>query len=135
MNYYNILFSAIFSSKKKDKIRPRFIPDLCQRGAILWQVLLDDSGQGQQIECFLGISSDTFVLIEEASRQIVFVTPCKSVLGWSPQTNSLRIYHHQGECMTIHMKDSHVDRDELMEIMDRLKSVTFGHIAQEYSIR
>lgn len=130
-----MFFPAIFSSKKKDKIRPRFIPDLCQRGAVLWQVLLDDSGQGQQIECFLGISSDTFVLIEEASRQIVFVTPCKSILGWSPQTNSLRIYHHQGECMTIHMKDSHVDRDELMEIMDRLKSVTFGHIAQEYSIR
>lgn len=125
---------SIFSSKKKDKIRPRFIPDLCQRGAILWQVLLDDSGQSQQIECFLGISSDTFVLIEELSRQIVFVTPCKSILGWSPQTNSLRIYHHQGECMTIHMRDTHADRDELMEIMDRLKAVTFGHIAQEFSI-
>ncbi|CAH1103721.1 unnamed protein product [Psylliodes chrysocephalus] len=125
---------SIFSSKKKEKIRPRFIPDLCQRGAILWQVLLDDSGQGQQIECFLGISSDTFVLIEEHSRQIVFVTPCKSILGWSPQTNSLRLYHHQGECMTIHMRDSHGDRDELMEIMDRLKSVTFGHVAQELTI-
>ncbi|KAJ8969295.1 hypothetical protein NQ314_001834 [Rhamnusium bicolor] len=123
-----------FLVKKKDKIRPRFIPDLCQRGAILWQVLLDDSGQGQQIECFLGISSDSFVLIEEHSKQIVFVTPCKSILGWSPQTNSLRIYHHQGECMTIHMRDTHGDRDELMEIMDRLKAITFGHIAQEFSI-
>ncbi|CAG9820298.1 unnamed protein product [Phaedon cochleariae] len=125
---------SIFSTKKKEKIRHRFIPDLCQRGAILWQVLLDDSGQGQQIECFLGISSDTFVLIEETSKQIVFVTPCKSVLGWSPQTNSLRLYHHQGECMTIHMRDSHADRDELMEIMDRLKAVTFGHLAQEVTI-
>uniref|UniRef100_A0A6P7F0V2 Signal-induced proliferation-associated 1-like protein 1 isoform X6 n=1 Tax=Diabrotica virgifera virgifera TaxID=50390 RepID=A0A6P7F0V2_DIAVI len=125
---------SIFSSKKKEKFRPRFIPDLCQRGAILWQVLLDDSGQGQQIECFLGISSDTFILIEEISRQIVFVTPCKSILGWSPQTNSLRLYHHQGECMTIHMRDSHGDRDELMEIMERLKAVTFGHLAQELTI-
>ncbi|XP_056642404.1 signal-induced proliferation-associated 1-like protein 1 isoform X5 [Diorhabda sublineata] len=130
----NDLFVAIFSSKKKEKVRPRFIPDLCQRGAILWQVLLDDSGQGQQIECFLGISSDTFILIEETSRQIVFVTPCKSILGWSPQTNSLRLYHHQGECMTIHMRDSHGDRDELMEIMDRLKAVTSGHVAQELTI-
>nr|CAI5858171.1 unnamed protein product [Callosobruchus analis] len=126
---------SIFGSKKKDKPRPRFIPDLCQRGAILWQVLLDDSGQGRQVECFLGISSDTFVLIEEHSRQIVFVTPCKSILGWSPQTNSLRVYHHQGECMTIHMRDWHVDRDELMEIMDRLKAVTGGHVAQEFTIR
>ncbi|XP_060532033.1 signal-induced proliferation-associated 1-like protein 1 [Cylas formicarius] len=123
---------SIFGSKKKDKIRPRFIPDLCQRGAILWQVLLDDSGQSQQIECFLGISSDTFVLVEEQTRQIVFVTPCKSILGWSPQTNSLRIYHHQGECMTIHMRDSHTD--ELLEIMSRLNAVTNGHIAKEFSI-
>lgn len=90
-------FPAIFSSKKKEKIRPRFIPDACQRGAILWQVLLDDSGQSQQIECFLGISTDSLVLIDEHTKQIVFVTPCKSVLGWSPQSNSLRIYHHQGK--------------------------------------
>ncbi|XP_050303097.1 signal-induced proliferation-associated 1-like protein 1 isoform X1 [Anthonomus grandis grandis] len=126
--------TAIFSSKKKDKVRPRFIPDLCQRGAILWQVLLDDSGQGQQIECFLGISSDTFVLIEEQSRQIAFVTPCKSILGWSLQTNSLRIYHHQGECMTIHMRDSHGETDELVEIMARLEAVTSGLKAKEFSI-
>lgn len=49
--------SAIFSSKKKEKARPHFIPDLCQRGAILWQVMLDDSGQGQQVECFLGLTT------------------------------------------------------------------------------
>ncbi|ENN78428.1 hypothetical protein YQE_05105, partial [Dendroctonus ponderosae] len=125
---------SIFSSKKKDKLRPRFIPDLCQRGAILWQVLLDDSGQGQQIECFLGISSDSFVLIEEQTRQIVFVTPCKSILGWSPQTNSLRIYHHQGECMIIHMRDTLGDTDELVEIMSRLEAVTNGLKAKEFSI-
>lgn len=75
------------------------------------------------------------MLIEEQSKQIVFVTPCKSILGWSPQTSSVRIYHHQGECMTIHMRDTHADRDELMEIMERLKAVTFGHVAQEFTIR
>ncbi|KAJ3658284.1 hypothetical protein Zmor_010032 [Zophobas morio] len=126
---------SIFSSKKKDKIRPRFIPDACQRGAILWQVLLDDSGQSQQIECFLGISTDTLVLIEETSKQIVFVTPCKSILGWSTQSNGLRIYHHQGECMTMYMRDSHGDRDELVEIMDRLKAVTQGVLAKELPLK
>ncbi|KAF7270313.1 hypothetical protein GWI33_016714 [Rhynchophorus ferrugineus] len=125
---------SIFSSKKKDKSKPRFIPDLCQRGAILWQVLLDDRGQGQQIECFLGISSDTFVLIEEQTRQIVFVTPCKSILGWSPQSTSLRMYHHQGECMTIHMRDTNGETDELLEIINRLNAVTNGHTAKELSI-
>ncbi|XP_018327356.1 signal-induced proliferation-associated 1-like protein 1 isoform X2 [Agrilus planipennis] len=126
---------SIFGNKKKDKIRPRFIPDACQRGAILWQVMLDDNGQSQQIECYLGISSDTLVLIEEQTRQIVFVTPCKSILGWSPQTNSLRLYHHQGECTTIHMRDGNGDRDELMEIMERLKAVTQGVVVQELSLK
>lgn len=83
----------------------------------------------------MGISTDTLVLIEEQTKQIVFVTPCKSILGWAAQTNSLRIYHHQGECMTIHMRDAHGDRDELMEIMERLRAVTPGVVVQELSIK
>ncbi|GJQ65090.1 hypothetical protein Trydic_g7238 [Trypoxylus dichotomus] len=125
---------SIFSSKKKEKFRPRFIPDACQRGAILWQVLLDDSGQSQRIECLLGISVDTLVLIEEQTKQIVFVTPCKSILGWSIQISSLRIYHHQGECTIIHIKDTS-ERDELVEIMDRLEAVTQGVRVQELSLK
>lgn len=56
-----------------------------QRGAICWQVILEDSNQNT--DCYLGVSVDTIVLIEEHSRQIVFVTPCVSVLGWHAQTN------------------------------------------------
>lgn len=37
--------------------------------------------------------------------------------------------------MTIHMRDAHGDRDELMEIMERLKAVTPGVVAQELSIK
>nr|NVI76919.1 putative signal-induced proliferation-associated 1-like protein 2 isoform X2 [Cucujiformia] len=125
---------AIFSSKKKEKIPPRFLPDSCQRGAILWQVLLDDSNQSQQVECFLGVSTDSVVLIDEKSHQIIFVTPCKSILGWNMQTNGLRIYHHQGECLTIHTRDGQGDRDELIEIVERLKAVTQGVVSQELSI-
>ncbi|XP_022913514.2 signal-induced proliferation-associated 1-like protein 2 isoform X1 [Onthophagus taurus] len=126
---------SIFSSKKKEKIRPRFIPDACQRGALLWQVLLEDCGQSQQIECLLGISTDSLVLIEEQTKQIVFVTPCKSILGWSSsQTSCLRIYHHQGERMTIHIKDTS-ERDELVEIIDRLKAVTQGTTVQELQLQ
>ncbi|PSN31880.1 hypothetical protein C0J52_19690 [Blattella germanica] len=123
-----------FSSKKKERIRPRFLPDALQRGAISWQVVLDDSGQAALVDCYLGISTDTLVLIEERSREIVFVMPCKAILGWSAQTNSLRIYHHQGECTTLHMREGG-DRDELMEIVVRLRIVTRGCVAQELSLR
>ncbi|KOC68991.1 Signal-induced proliferation-associated 1-like protein 2 [Habropoda laboriosa] len=91
-----------FSSKKKTAVRPRLSCDASQRGAICWQVILEDSNQNT--DCYLGMSIDTVVLIEEHSRQIVFVTPCVSVLGWHAQTNSLRLYYHQGECITIHVR-------------------------------
>ncbi|KAF3427485.1 hypothetical protein E2986_04341 [Frieseomelitta varia] len=79
--------------------------------------------------------ADTIVLIEEHSRQIVFVTPCVSVLGWHAQTNSLRLYYHQGECITIHVRGDYGERDELMEIVARLRAVTPGSPATELSLK
>lgn len=84
-----------FSSKKskeKDKDRalarpPRFLPDATQRGALCWQVVLEDSGQSALVDCFLAISADSVVLVEERSREIVFVAPCSSVLGWAANGN------------------------------------------------
>lgn len=84
---YSVAAMLSFSSKKKERWRPRFLPDATQRGAICWQVMLDDSSQASLVDCFLAISADTLLLIEENTREIVFVTPCKSILGWATQTN------------------------------------------------
>lgn len=80
-----------FSSKKKDRWRPRGggLPDSSQPGALSWQVSLDDSSQSTFVDCYLAISADSVVIIEEATREIVFVTPTKAVLGWSTNTNRL----------------------------------------------
>lgn len=131
---------SLFPSKKKEKVRPRFCGDRTQRAAFCWQVILHDSGMSALIECFLGISTDTLVLIEECSRQIVFVTPTRAILGWSTSGNSLRVYHHQGECITINRRDSPtvVERggvDEQLEIIERLRAVTPGCGALEFSLR
>lgn len=72
---------------------------------------------------FLGISHDTFVLMEECSRQIVFVTPCRSILGWSTNGFCIRIYHHQSECITLSLRES-AERDEQLEVIERLRAVT-----------
>ncbi|KAJ8673358.1 hypothetical protein QAD02_004620 [Eretmocerus hayati] len=122
-----------FSSKKKAAPRTRISCDASQRGAICWQVILEDSNQNT--DCYLGVSIDTIVLIEEHSRQTVFVTPCVSVLGWHAQTNSIRLYFHQGECITIHVRGDSSDRDELMEIVARLRAVTQGAPATELSLK
>lgn len=79
-----------FSSKKKtERWRPRFVPGdaVTQSGAIVWQVIVDDCGLSHQLDAFLAISADSIVIIEEATREIVFVTSCKSVLGWSANAN------------------------------------------------
>uniref|UniRef100_A0A0A9ZCU3 Signal-induced proliferation-associated 1-like protein 2 n=1 Tax=Lygus hesperus TaxID=30085 RepID=A0A0A9ZCU3_LYGHE len=131
----NQKFSMLsFSSKKKERWRPRFLPDEAQCGAVCWQVVLDDCSQSTLVECFLAISSDSLVLIEETTREIIFVTPCKSILGWSTNTNSLRLYYHQGECVTVHMREGG-DRDELMEVVVRLRAVTSASVAQELSLK
>ncbi|XP_050076453.1 signal-induced proliferation-associated 1-like protein 1 isoform X2 [Anopheles maculipalpis] len=126
---------SIFPSKKRERpTKPRFSGDLSQRGAFCWQVVLHDSGQSTHVDCFLGISAETFVLIEECTRQIIFVTPCRAILGWSTSQNALRVYYHQGECVTLNMRDTG-DRDEQLEVIERLRAVTNGCGALELSLR
>ena len=50
---------------------------------------------------------------------------------------SLRIYYHQGECVTLHSKDpgSSGESDDLMEIVHRLEAVTRGCETQEFILR
>lgn len=124
---------SLFPSRKKDIFIPRFNGDACQRGAFCWQVVLDDSSLSTQVDCFLGISSETFVLIEEGTHQVIFVIPNRSILGWSTSGNALRVYYHQGECITINMHDVR-ERDEQLEVIERLRAVSFGTGALELNL-
>lgn len=125
-------FSIFSAGKKKDRQRPKFNGSAVQRGAFCWQVILHDGGQF--VDAFLGISHDTFVLMEECSRQIVFVTPCRSILGWSTNGFCIRIYHHQSECITLSLRES-AERDEQLEVIERLRAVTPGCGAIELNLR
>lgn len=125
-------FSIFSAGKKKDRQRPKFNGSAIQRGAFCWQVILHDGGQF--VDAFLGISHDTFVLMEECSRQIVFVTPCRSILGWSTNGLIIRIYHHQSECITLSLRESS-ERDEQLEVIERLRAVTPGCGAIELNLR
>lgn len=125
-------FSIFSAGKKKDRLRPKFNGSAIQRGAFCWQVILHDGGQF--VDAFLGISHDTFVLMEECSRQIVFVTPCRSILGWSTNGFCIRIYHHQSECITLSLRES-AERDEQLEVIERLRAVTPGCGAIELNLR
>ena len=62
------------------------------------------------------------------------MTPCRAILGWSTSQNALRVYYHQGECVTLNMRDTG-DRDEQLEVIERLRAVTNGCGALELSLR
>uniref|UniRef100_T1IPW2 Rap-GAP domain-containing protein n=1 Tax=Strigamia maritima TaxID=126957 RepID=T1IPW2_STRMM len=146
-------FSLSFGVRKKEKPRARFIPDCYVKGAIVWNILIEDYGQARVINCFLGISGDTLILIEENSREPVFVCPVTSILGWSSHTNrralqlndivnlinnvlcrsSLKIYYHQGECIVIRSRDP--DVDEIHEIVSRLSCISEGCETQEFALK
>lgn len=86
-NIFLFLAMLSFSSKKKERWRPRFQPDASQRGAICWQVVLEEGNGVIAGHCLLAISSDSMVLVEENNHDIILVIPCKSILGWTTQTN------------------------------------------------
>ncbi|CAL8090539.1 unnamed protein product [Orchesella dallaii] len=123
------------ASKKKDFSKPlRFIGDTTLQGALSWAVYLEDSFKGCKIEAFLGISCDTIVIIDASTREAVFAIACSSVLGWNTTNrNCLRLYYHQGECVTIYGKEtSSISEGDLQEIVNRLEIVTKGCETNEF---
>lgn len=89
-----------FSSRKKERLKPKFFPDAVQAGAICWQVSVDDfSGGGgsvRQTDSLLGISGDSLVLVEESTKECIWAVSCKAILGWTSSTSSIKLYYHQG---------------------------------------
>ncbi|XP_037073091.1 signal-induced proliferation-associated 1-like protein 1 [Pollicipes pollicipes] len=123
-----------FSSRRKERLRPRFVPDAVQRGAVCWPVTADDQSLHAQVECLLGVSADSLVLLEQATGGLVFAAPTASVLGWTLQGTSLRVYYHTGECVALHPHTA-LDTEELAEIAARLAAVTTGTDTREMLLR
>ncbi|KAL1472406.1 hypothetical protein MTO96_039351 [Rhipicephalus appendiculatus] len=118
-----------FGSRKKERPRPRFVPDAFVRGAISWSVQVEDQGQGCVCDCILGISASSLVLLDDVTGEPVFGCATAAVLGWSSHSSSLKLFYHQGECVVLRARDS--DADEAQEIVTRLACVTDGCETQE----
>lgn len=123
-----------FGARKRERPRVRFNPDIVQRGAISWSVLVDDHVTNKQLECVLGVSADAVVLAARDSGDLVFAAPSCSVLAWNLQGSSLRLYYHQGECIVLHAHTA-ADTEELAEIAARLAVVSSGSETQELLLK
>ncbi|KAG1713971.1 Signal-induced proliferation-associated 1-like protein 1 [Nymphon striatum] len=116
-------------SKKKERSTPRIVLDSTVKGAIAWQILVEDFSLGVTLHGYIGISVDTIVVIEERTGDRVFACASTSVMGWTTQSDVLRIYHHQGECLVIRSNDP----DDIKEIVLRLSAVTQGCEVSKFS--
>ncbi|XP_045534486.1 signal-induced proliferation-associated 1-like protein 3 [Papilio machaon] len=76
--------------------------DVLVRGALCFHVQVQDEGAGGNLlDCIMGVSADSIVLIEDSSRQIVLVLPTNTLLGWVVSGGWSRVYYHRGESVRV----------------------------------
>ncbi|RWS27672.1 signal-induced proliferation-associated 1-like protein 2 [Leptotrombidium deliense] len=132
------LVSTIFGSNRKSRSNRagrdnHFIGDAVIKGAITWEMWVEDYGQSKIVDCIVAISCDTFLIIEDATKETIFACPNKSIIGWTSHPSCIKIFYHQGECILLKCKDP--DLDEIGEVVTRLRAVTNGCETQELILR
>nr|XP_053630387.1 signal-induced proliferation-associated 1-like protein 1 [Cherax quadricarinatus] len=124
---------------KKEKKGVKYIPDATVRGALSWPLTVNDAALQHNVECVLGISVDSLVVVEESSAAVIFAAPCKSVIGWTIKPHQgLCIFYHQGECLLVNLRAGtpEADGEEILsEIVTRLSAVTQGAETLELELR
>nr|XP_014348558.1 PREDICTED: signal-induced proliferation-associated 1-like protein 3 [Latimeria chalumnae] len=121
------------TSKKKEKTKARQGAELHSVSAITWRVAAQDFSQAIEIECFLGISSEFIVLIDQASKEVVFNCFCADVIGWTPDTATIKIFYGRGDHIFIRAPDNAAE--DIKEIVQRLKVMTEGCETVDMTLR
>ncbi|XP_070576551.1 signal-induced proliferation-associated 1-like protein 1 [Ptychodera flava] len=119
--------------KKKEKSPPKVFPENITKGAIVWRVQVEDSSHGERLDCSLGISAESVVLIGDEEQDPIFSVNSKSVIGWTPNQNSLKLFYNEGECIVMYFADN--DEDEIQAVVNRLDLVSDGCETKEITLR
>ncbi|XP_053123932.1 signal-induced proliferation-associated 1-like protein 3 isoform X2 [Hemicordylus capensis] len=121
------------TSKKKEKTKARSGAEQYSTGAIAWRILAQDYTQGAEIECILGISNEFVVLLDLATKEVVFNCFCADVIGWTPDTFTIKIFYGRGDHIFVRALES--NPDGIKEIVQRLKVMTSGCETVEMTLR
>ncbi|XP_053257705.1 signal-induced proliferation-associated 1-like protein 3 isoform X3 [Podarcis raffonei] len=121
------------ASKKKEKTKARPGAEQHSAGAIAWHVQAQDYTQGLEIECILGISNEFVVLLDLGTKEVVFNCFCADVIGWTPDTFSIKIFYGRGDHIFIRALES--NPEDIKEIVQRLKVMTSGCETVEMTLR
>lgn len=88
-------------------------------GALTWRVVARNSGGSSTVVCRLAVSTEMLVLVEEASRQVVFNCYCRDVIGWTASHGHVRLFYRRGHCVMFSAWEGR--GEELHEISQRLQ--------------
>ncbi|XP_077788482.1 signal-induced proliferation-associated 1-like protein 3 isoform X3 [Podarcis muralis] len=121
------------ASKKKEKTKARPGAEQHSAGAIAWHVQAQDYTQGLEIECILGISNEFVVLLDLGTKEVVFNCFCADVIGWTPDTFSIKVFYGRGDHIFIRALES--NPEDIKEIVQRLKVMTSGCETVEMTLR
>ncbi|XP_062996613.1 signal-induced proliferation-associated 1-like protein 3 [Elgaria multicarinata webbii] len=121
------------TSKKKEKTKARIGAEQHSTGAIAWHVLAQDYAQGGETECILAISNEFVVLLDLASKEVVFNCFCADVIGWTPDPFSLKIFYGRGDHVFVRALEN--NPDDVKEVVQRLKVMTSGCETVEMTLR
>ncbi|XP_057567274.1 signal-induced proliferation-associated 1-like protein 3 isoform X5 [Hippopotamus amphibius kiboko] len=121
------------TSKKKEKTKARVGAEQRSAGAIAWRVAAEDYAQGVEIDCILGISNEFVVLLDLRTKEVVFNCYCGDVIGWTPDSSTLKIFYGRGD--HIFLKASEGSVEDIREIVQRLKVMTNGWETVDMTLR
>lgn len=110
------------SSKKKEKIHPHVNPEVLSKGGLAWDVEVEDNRDMSMIKCLLVLSVESFVLIDTSTREAIFYIPCKAIIGWTPMSKKLKLFHGGGDCLVLNLPSP----EDIPSIVRRLERVTIG---------
>ncbi|KAF0876496.1 SI1L3 protein, partial [Crocuta crocuta] len=121
------------TSKKKEKTKARAGAEQHSAGAIAWRVAAQDYAQGVEIDCILGISNEFVVLLDLRTKEVVFNCYCGDVIGWTPDSSTLKIFYGRGDHIFVQSSEGSVD--DIREIVQRLKVMTNGWETVDMTLR
>ncbi|XP_073082218.1 signal-induced proliferation-associated 1-like protein 3 isoform X2 [Manis javanica] len=121
------------TSKKKEKTKARAGAEQHSSGAIAWRVAAQDYAQGVEIDCILGISNEFVVLLDLRSKEVVFNCYCGDVIGWTPDSSTLKIFYGRGDHIFVQAAEGSVE--DIREIVQRLKVMTSGGETVDMTLR
>uniref|UniRef100_A0A0K0FAP0 Signal-induced proliferation-associated 1-like protein 1 (inferred by orthology to a human protein) n=1 Tax=Strongyloides venezuelensis TaxID=75913 RepID=A0A0K0FAP0_STRVS len=123
------------SVKRKERPIPKPIVDSNLRGALSWLVEVYDYSLNQRVQCVLGVSAESIVLLEIPTGDCLFFTPTHSVLGWATIETGIKMYYDHGEMLLFRVISSDGFERESSVLLKRLGSVTNGDEAKEMILR